>query len=771
MSSKYTTPAIVLGMTVNGLGVVRSLARQGIKVYALDSDKSLVSLHTGYAKCLYCPDVAHNPGNFKDFLLNLTDTLGGKAILFPTGDNYNEFVNLYREELAPSLMFALPSQEIMDKLLDKKGQYELARQAGVPIPETYFPKNDAEIERISPRLRYPVILKGLKTRSWREKFGDKKAVVVDTKEDLLKAYQFLKNTDQIEPIIQEIINGDDTRHFKICAYLDRESRPLLTFTLQKIRQYPCDFGIGSCVVSRWEPEVAYMGMKFLKAIKYWGVGSIEFKRDTRDNRLKMIEINPRFWAQNSLPDTCGQNFALTAYLDILGEHLEPQTEFKEGVKWIAFNADRASFKGYLKQKRITWGKWLTSLFNGSKIWAVWAFDDPLPFLFAIKFGLLPWIKIFGKIRKFVTTQVSLPFDRSHKEVSMEVIQTFEAFLKLRQKWNALLEKSGIINPFLRHEWLSAWWKGYGDDKKLFILEFKQGAETIGLIPLMQYQTRLTGLSLEVMGFISNYWTRMDFVVSREHEQCLRQLVGVIKKEKRLFLFSQIDGNSLALPILIQTLAKEGLHFVLTKRSFSTLFLRDKWEDYLKFQSKSYRKDLNKNVKRLMRIGKIEVFHKNINEFEKIKIDLDLIAQKGWQKGKGVGVYSSLAGQKFYHALSKSLNGNSTVEFSILKVGDKPIAYQIGLNDGGCYYALETSYDQDYRDYSPGMIMHNLLLESLFTKQIKIFELGLSDHYKSRLAPENRIAWDIHIFPHTIFGKILALLWSVKEKLKRKKQDD
>lgn len=405
MQSQYSTPAIVLGLSVNGLGVIRSLGRQGVPVYAMDYAPNRSARFSRYAKFIACPDAAKDPPGFTDFLLNFTKKLGGSAVLLPTGDNFNEFVNTHRAALSPALKFAMPPQDVMDQLLNKRGQYELALRHGVPVPPTFFPTTPAEVRDLAPGLRYPVLFKGLSTGGWRKRFGDQKAVVVKDARELVGAYEMIHQGEPLETIIQEIIPGDDSRHYKICAYMSREGNPLLTFTLRKIRQYPCDFGIGSSVVSVWVPELADLGLPFLKAIHYWGVGSIEFKKDMRDDRWKMIEINPRLWAQNSLPDACGQNFALTAYLDALGKPVVPRSDFKEGVKWIAMNTDFVSFRGYRAQGRMSWAQWLTSVLTGKRVWAVWSADDPMPWVQELLVG-----KVWNKIKKILKLKSSGPHE-------------------------------------------------------------------------------------------------------------------------------------------------------------------------------------------------------------------------------------------------------------------------------------------------------------------------------------------------------------------------
>jgi predicted ATP-grasp superfamily ATP-dependent carboligase len=263
LHQKYSTPAIVLGMSVNGLGVVRSLGRQGVPVFGLDSEPGRYAMATRYAQCLVCPDAKKEPEALFQFLKDLIAKNGGQAVLFPTSDKHNEFVHEWREKLAPFAKFSIPPYPLMKQLLSKQGQYELAQQYQVPIPATFSPKSMADVEKMMVSLKYPVIIKGLDTVTWREKFGDQKAIVVDSQDQLIKHYREIFTENRLQTVVQEIIEGDDTKHHKFCAYINRDGKTLLSFTLQKVRQFPCHFGIGSSVARRtscsWPPGAMWPG--------------------------------------------------------------------------------------------------------------------------------------------------------------------------------------------------------------------------------------------------------------------------------------------------------------------------------------------------------------------------------------------------------------------------------------------------------------------------------------------------------------------------------
>ncbi len=191
---------------------------------------------------------------------------------------------------------------------------------------------------------------------------------------------------QIEYIVQEIIPGPDTSHYKYCSYTSREGHTLLEFTLRKIRQYPIRFGVGAIVESIRYQELVNTGRRFFSSIGYRGVGSAEFKYDHRDGILKLIELNPRYWQQNSLPTACGMNFPLTNYLELTGHRPQAINDFTEGIKWINRYNDFNSFISYLKTGEITFRSWRRSL-RGKKVYSDFAWDDPGPFFYELRFGL------------------------------------------------------------------------------------------------------------------------------------------------------------------------------------------------------------------------------------------------------------------------------------------------------------------------------------------------------------------------------------------------
>jgi predicted ATP-grasp superfamily ATP-dependent carboligase len=190
-------------------------------------------------------------------------------------------------------------------------------------------------------------------------------------------------------LVQSFIAGPNTNHRKVCAYFDAAGRELAVVCMRKIRQYPVDFGVGTLMETVVEPEVRELGLRFFRALRWRGPGSIEFKRDEHDGRWKLIELNPRLWQQHALAATAGVSFPLIQYLDATGRTV-PQSDYAVGVRWLDEFRDPRSALEHQRHGRLTLTGWARSL-RSVRSWSLWAADDPGPFLAAARhYGSKAW---------------------------------------------------------------------------------------------------------------------------------------------------------------------------------------------------------------------------------------------------------------------------------------------------------------------------------------------------------------------------------------------
>jgi predicted ATP-grasp superfamily ATP-dependent carboligase len=66
------------------------------------------------------------------------------------------------------------------------------------------------------------------------------------------------------------------------------------------------------------PEIVDAALSLLREFGYFGLSQVEFKRDARDGRFRLMEINPRLWQWHGLAGACGVDLPRIAYSDLTG---------------------------------------------------------------------------------------------------------------------------------------------------------------------------------------------------------------------------------------------------------------------------------------------------------------------------------------------------------------------------------------------------------------------------------------------------------------------
>ena len=268
---------------------------------------------------------------------------------------------------------------MVEVLNNKQSFYDVAKKNNIPTPRTFSPTAIENIDSIGDIIEYPCVIKP--AYGYLYKYLHFKALLAKSRFELIENYKKLANYSN-DLVIQEIIPGNDDLQFSLATYFNRNSLPLATFTSRKIRQLPPRFGTGTFVGSCLEPTIVKLGTSFLRKLNYRGIAEIEFKKDPRDGRFKMIEVNTRIWTQNNLAERSGIDLPYIAYVDILGGKAERRSQTKQSIKWVNLCDDfLACFGslGYFNRGEITPSIWLKSLIS-KKEHAVFAVDDMRPFM-------------------------------------------------------------------------------------------------------------------------------------------------------------------------------------------------------------------------------------------------------------------------------------------------------------------------------------------------------------------------------------------------------
>lgn len=381
-------PAFILGMTVNGLSILRTLGRKGINIYGVDyyaDQVAFLSRHCHHKVII--SNVNSEPQQALDKLLDIGKKLGDRSVLLFTRDDFLVFVSKFRKELEEYFLFNVPDPEIVVCIIDKRQLAKFAVQSEIQHPRTFAVDSLEQLLSIKSQLRYPVTLKPPKSHLSRGSGLWKGKKLLTASDPDTMQQQFLEFNDVgVEVMIQEQVPGPETDIYLYYAYYSKESKPLAIFTKRKLRQYPIHFGYGCANESVSVPDVVTLGQRLFDSMHYKGIGGVEFKRDSRDGTYQLIEVHGRTPMTGGIAIASGVDIPWIAYCDLIGENMPLVYEFREGVKWFNFEDDLAAYLMYRANNELTFFNWIKS-YRGKKVFATFNLFDLRPFLKAF----LPFI--------------------------------------------------------------------------------------------------------------------------------------------------------------------------------------------------------------------------------------------------------------------------------------------------------------------------------------------------------------------------------------------
>lgn len=345
--------AVVIGVNYyTGLSTVRALGRQGVPVVACEYDRKAYGLRSRYInEVLVIPDVKIAPKQAIHILIEYGKKQAQKPVLLPTHDNYVALVDDYLPELLPYYLIPQTKQGLYHEVMYKNSLAELAKQHGVKVP-AFCPIDKLNIDEVDDTIGFPCIIKPDNSSAFVKQFA-KKVLICDDRVALEKALSTMQNAG-LDGKVEQIIQGFDDHMVTYDAYVAQSGEVTHDVTMQKLRQYPINFGASVYIHQINIPKIREIGRPFLETIGWRGFAEIEFKRQANTDDYYLIEINTRMTNFNALLERLGLNMAYLTYLDLTGEEIgERHITEDTDMAFRYFFDDLAAIRAYRKAGQLS----------------------------------------------------------------------------------------------------------------------------------------------------------------------------------------------------------------------------------------------------------------------------------------------------------------------------------------------------------------------------------------------------------------------------------
>ena len=284
-------PIIVIGLTPQGLSVLRTLSQAGKKVFALYQNKKNIGVKSKYGTKIQFS----NSKDLKEKIEEIASKYEDKLLCYITsGEMLAMILREYKELYEVCDVISGPFDTI-EKLAHKDIMYQIATEKGFKVAKHFTLDKYCE-----GNLAYPIFMK----RNYEIPLFFKAAKIEDEKEFATYMAQ-IKEEEKKDILVQEFINIPPEQLMEITAqaFFSHGEMKGVFIANQERRLKK---GLTSYIEEITDKEIVSLISKlahdFMQDLNYTGFAEFEFMYDKESTELYFVEVNTR---------TCGLQSSLT----------------------------------------------------------------------------------------------------------------------------------------------------------------------------------------------------------------------------------------------------------------------------------------------------------------------------------------------------------------------------------------------------------------------------------------------------------------------------
>ncbi|MDM8536335.1 ATP-grasp domain-containing protein [Desulfobacterales bacterium HSG17] len=328
------------GENRSSLAVTRSLGCMGCRVIVTGNNCHNISSQSKYCSAKYCITSAST--HDRKCINEMVDVIKIEEVdfIFPMTETTIYSLIKFQKKIPTNVTWSAIHSDQISQIFDKYNLFKLASKLYIDIPKTIFIGHPDELpDKIVKIKEYPVVVKpGMSKIASDTGYLATGVKYARSKNELEALYKNEKGL-AYPSLIQEKITGEGTGLFTLfdCDH------PLALFSHKRIREKPPSGGVSVvCESIPLDQGMVDATQKLLSAVDWHGVAMVEFKRDDNDGKVKLIEINGRFWGSLQLAISAGVDFPQLLLRYLQGDN-EFYSDFKyrEGIqlKWLLGTLD------------------------------------------------------------------------------------------------------------------------------------------------------------------------------------------------------------------------------------------------------------------------------------------------------------------------------------------------------------------------------------------------------------------------------------------------
>jgi len=337
--------------------------------------------------------------------------------------------------------------------------------------------------------------------------------------------------------------------------------------------------------------------------------------------------------------------------------------------------------------------------------------------------------------------------KKSRSFNVQWLSRLDDIAALKDGWLELETAVKQRSVFSTYNWVVSWYQHYaGVRGEPLVGIAREGGQLIGIAPLIYSKRTLGKVPVSRVDFAGHDAEAGEFLVLDEAPELVGNFLYSLYGQLRfdVICLSGFDSKSETFRSLHKTAEALGLHLELLNYSYATVDLKSGYEVYCRAMSRNFRRNLKRQAERIAAAGpvKIDRIHAGggYQELPGYLTRMFSIADLSWKVKVGGPMAKHVRG--FYEDIILKFVQCRTADLAILSINGTDAAYILGFVERGVYYDVTISFNDAFKELSPGAYLMQEIMKVLPESGIHTI-ISHGDHeYKQRWAtafiPQSRV---------------------------------
>lgn len=333
---------------------------------------------------------------------------------------------------------------------------------------------------------------------------------------------------------------------------------------------------------------------------------------------------------------------------------------------------------------------------------------------------------------------------------------------LEHQWRALESTVEGRTPLVCFDFLVPWYRYYHDRFGTPLLGAAwDGDRLVAVAPLVRHRARIGRVpvqAIELAGYDGEYG---EFLVEDARPELVAHLLSSLRTHYRFdtLIFANLDVHSPHIREIVHAAAETGLAVERGDSLYAVVDLSEGYDAYSKATGHSLSRSLRKRTGRVEALGGASLIGshfvpgaRDIGAWLERTFEINDRSWKAKERGPLAEQHRA-----YFRDLCGRFARRGMLDVSVLRFGERDVAYMIGIAERGVYYDISVSYDDEFSPLSPGFRLMEALLRTLPAFGIRQVISHGAHEYKRRWASRFAPGVRLFLFPASPRATLSRLL--------------